>query len=655
MVRLKPIRYRLYLLTTISLVSWAVLWATISHPTARGQGLASTLQRLRGERDKAAKPNQRINAPPPRTDILQTMIRAAKAGDSSAQVQMAKTYQKGLHGIKPNPEEAFKWYKAAAVASNKEALREVSSCLFQGIGIRKNATQAVQWLRAAARRGEVQAMTQLALMIQNKSVVAEGGPWECQMLLAHAAEAGFAMAMREYGKLRLEGGFVDEGISWLLKAATRDDPPACMEIARAYQLGLGVPMDPQRAVRYYTAAANKGIEAAVVALGDMFHHGHAGGAVGVDLRQAIYWYTRAAEEHQHTESMFRLGGFYERGRELEGSPVERDLGKANMYYTRAAQLRSSDAQEALARLHTKAIFESKQPHRQLVLRSTRSMHVCGEIYGIPWPLRVLLDTGSDCDLISKECAERLMFSNKHQTPPPLQLNPAARSRSVVPGLRVRLKGLKKTRELNDMAGTVVGAGRGSPQRYPVVLDSSSRIVTVKESNMEYDLKNPNPLATIVCRHPERHRESGEDCWIAASSSAHPHRRLRRGDDGGGGAADFCHVVYPPGPRSGNVWLVDNNRIRCFSGSPPSSSKDGVRIGTAIEAKLSIGPEDRFRLLRVYPEKRDRVGWDILLGTDGIADFNLRLELHKNASFVNALPAGPRGRRHWVLRPLQRNT
>eukprot|EP00465_Bigelowiella_longifila_P010194 CAMPEP_0185257586 /NCGR_PEP_ID=MMETSP1359-20130426/6630_1 /TAXON_ID=552665 /ORGANISM="Bigelowiella longifila, Strain CCMP242" /LENGTH=169 /DNA_ID=CAMNT_0027842741 /DNA_START=95 /DNA_END=604 /DNA_ORIENTATION=- len=168
--------------------------------------------------------------------------------------------------------------------------------------------------------------------------------------------------------------------------------------------------------------------------------------------------------------------------------------------------------------------------------------------------------------------------------------------------------------------------------------------------MELDSKNPNPVAAIVCRHPERHRESGEDCWIAACSQL----RRRRLGNGGGAAAECCSVVYPPGPRSGKVWLVDNDKIRCFSGTPSSKDEGTRRIGTAIEAKLSIGPEERFRLLRVYSEGRDRVGWDILLGTDAIADFNLRIELHKNTSFVDALPAGPLGKRRWVLRPLQRN-
>ena len=69
-----------------------------------------------------------------------------------------------------------------------------------------------------------------------------------------------------------------------------------------------------------------------------------GFGVTQDMQKAVEWYTKAAEQGL-AAAQYNLGVFYEKG-----YCVEKDLQKAIEWYTKAAEQGDEDAQEALERL-----------------------------------------------------------------------------------------------------------------------------------------------------------------------------------------------------------------------------------------------------------------------------------------------------------------
>ena len=69
-----------------------------------------------------------------------------------------------------------------------------------------------------------------------------------------------------------------------------------------------------------------------------------GFGVTQDMQKAVEWYTKAAEQG-HAAAQYNLGNCY-----YDGEGVEKDLQKAIEWYTKAAEQGDEDAQEALERL-----------------------------------------------------------------------------------------------------------------------------------------------------------------------------------------------------------------------------------------------------------------------------------------------------------------
>jgi hypothetical protein len=91
-------------------------------------------------------------------------------------------------------------------------------------GYTKDPVQAAVWLQKAAAQGDAGAETLLAGMyVQGTGVTKD----------------------------------VTQGIDWLQKAAAQNYPPACFDMGRAYEKGIGsIPQDNQQAIQWYMKAGN---------------------------------------------------------------------------------------------------------------------------------------------------------------------------------------------------------------------------------------------------------------------------------------------------------------------------------------------------------------------------------------------------------------
>src|SRR5204862_521901 len=112
---------------------------------------------------------------------------------------------------------------------------------------------------------------------------------------------------------------------------------AMIHLGDAFRDGKGLPMDAQRAVRYYGMALNSGDAASAVRLGNMFLTG-GGNLVGNPTR-AVAYFEQALALHRR-EAFVILGDIYR-----DGSAVTSDLPRAISYYERG--LRAGDTSAAM--------------------------------------------------------------------------------------------------------------------------------------------------------------------------------------------------------------------------------------------------------------------------------------------------------------------
>lgn len=110
------------------------------------------------------------------------------------------------------------------------------------------------------------------------------------------------------------------------RLAAKGDPAAVNDIGLMYEQGLGVPVDYDRARRYYTVAMKAGGAGGMISLGSMYEQGH---GVAVDYAQARRYYTMA-EDAGSALGASMLGLMYQHG---TGVPV--DYGQAMRLYHEA--------------------------------------------------------------------------------------------------------------------------------------------------------------------------------------------------------------------------------------------------------------------------------------------------------------------------------
>lgn len=97
----------------------------------------------------------------------------AEAGDDRAMILLGNMYEQGL-GVFPNPLEAMKLYKAAAVLKNNStAMVAISAMYIESRGVDTNYNTALQWAKRAALLGDQQGALVTAILLSRGNRVAQ--------------------------------------------------------------------------------------------------------------------------------------------------------------------------------------------------------------------------------------------------------------------------------------------------------------------------------------------------------------------------------------------------------------------------------------------------------------------------------------------------
>lgn len=119
-----------------------------------------------------------------------------------------------------------------------------------------------------------------------------------------------------------------QALEWYRKAADQGDTAAQNNLGLAYENGLGVTKDEQRALDWYLRAASTGFAEAQANLGLLYMKGR---AVPKDERQAADWFRKAAEQGL-ASAQTHLGAMYSRG---AGGLLQDDVAAAQLFESAA--------------------------------------------------------------------------------------------------------------------------------------------------------------------------------------------------------------------------------------------------------------------------------------------------------------------------------
>lgn len=134
---------------------------------------------------------------------LSWLEKAAEGGDTEAQFQLAEAYYKGRWNLKPDFQQAWKWYEAAAKKEAKASFMLARMSKY-GQGVTQNLASSIHWLKLASDQGNAQAM----FLLSNAYAAGEGvekDPAMARKWLEESAEHDFPVAIQALA-MELETG-----------------------------------------------------------------------------------------------------------------------------------------------------------------------------------------------------------------------------------------------------------------------------------------------------------------------------------------------------------------------------------------------------------------------------------------------------------------
>ncbi|MCB1099757.1 MAG: sel1 repeat family protein [Verrucomicrobiae bacterium] len=293
---------------------------------------------------------------------LASLRRAAAQGDRFAALVVGYCEETGK-GMPRAATAARVSYQAAAEGGLPAGMRRYGRLLRLGSDrVRPDYSAAREWLSKADAAKDVEAVLELARMDYAGEGIPRPDVEKARFLMKVAAEAGSADALVELGRGLMFGAFgeapdLEEAKKWFERGAKDGNAAANLELGFLYEEGRGVPVDVDRALFYYRAAAHADLPEAWYQLGVCSMNG-----IGSepDATAALEWFQKAAGKDS-LPAMYQMARLYETG----ASGLPKDESKSNDWYQKAAQLGDAQSQNQLGIKFRDGRGVSKDPDNAL--------------------------------------------------------------------------------------------------------------------------------------------------------------------------------------------------------------------------------------------------------------------------------------------------
>ncbi|WP_051908714.1 tetratricopeptide repeat protein [Candidatus Odyssella acanthamoebae] len=282
-------------------------------------------------------------------------------------------------GIMPPKCTSMDIKELAGLANNNDTGAQeeiVRQCLERGVtSFIKGLIEPFNWegIKAKAQQDDGYLFVLLGLGDKTKDAGLFG---ELVSSAKARAKAGRALAQSNLGFMYHDGLGIErdynKAVEWYTKAANQELAIAQNNLGFMYQHGLGVERDYNKAVELYTKVANQGYAVAQINLGHMYQYG-----LGVerDYTQAIEWYIKAVNQGEAI-AQNRLGYMYQ-----EGLGVERDYNKAIEWYIKAVNQGEAIAQNCLGYMYQEGLGVERDYNKavELYTKSANQEEAVGQI------------------------------------------------------------------------------------------------------------------------------------------------------------------------------------------------------------------------------------------------------------------------------------
>ena len=222
--------------------------------------------------------------------------RRAQAGDVEAQLELARMLQLGV-GTQQSTAQSMAWVRKSAEGGYAPAQSALGLAYTVGGKVPIDRVQGEYWLRKGVAQGDALAQTMLALEFINGDSSAEEQALAITWLKAAALEQHFVPAYNALGEhlMRMAGdeNQRSDAFDWFYKSAREKQPAGMRNLARAYELGLGVPRSDKLALVWYERAGWSGDLPALRRMLDVYVKGELGQQANAD--DAAEWRDKLKE------------------------------------------------------------------------------------------------------------------------------------------------------------------------------------------------------------------------------------------------------------------------------------------------------------------------------------------------------------------------
>ena len=227
-------------------------------------------------------------------------LTSAHAGLAAGQFNVALAYENG-EGVEVDYAEALKWHQKAAEQNLSKAIYSIGSYYEQGLGgLEKDTEKAFEmWLKAAeiGDLGLAQFTVGNCYSVAAELMGMEENQYEALQWYLLAAENGYSTAQNNVAVAYQQGIYIDQdfdkAVYWYQKAVEQNDIAALDNFGMCYFNGDIVDRDLKKAVSLFTNAAEQGYPTSMSNLGKCYLEGW-----GVDANQneALKWLVAASEQ-----------------------------------------------------------------------------------------------------------------------------------------------------------------------------------------------------------------------------------------------------------------------------------------------------------------------------------------------------------------------
>jgi TPR repeat protein len=264
----------------------------------------------------------------------------ADGGDPAAQNELGLRYRLGSD-VEKDPAKAIPWFLKAARQGYAKAYFNLGAAYYNGDGVGTNDLNYCAWFIFSADAGDERGKEALVRTMQELGTTRVN---RCEEIAATAYLTG-DLIKQDYAN----------ALKWYSAAANKGDGTACEKLAYMYDRGLGVPIDKAESIKWLQRGADLNYGPAAYELAMLYESGK---NVTQDLVGARKLYEQASYSSV-TQAFAALGRFY-----AEGLGVKVDRDKALAYYMVAASAGDAAAKQKVdqlsAQLSPKQIAAAKQ-------------------------------------------------------------------------------------------------------------------------------------------------------------------------------------------------------------------------------------------------------------------------------------------------------